>query len=63
MREGGGEGGLQREVKKTLKLQAWKSMRMTDSVLPVAMEYKSLIANLQAFKRCIDAFKDLLTSH
>lgn len=63
MREGGGEGGLQREVKNTLKLQAWKSMRMTDSVLPVAMEYKSLIANLQAFKRCIDAFKDLLMSH
>lgn len=63
MREGGGEGGLQREVKNTLKLQAWKSMRMTDSVLPVAMEYKSLIANLQAFKSCIDAFKDLLTSH
>lgn len=62
MREGG-EGGLQREVKNTLKLQAWKSMRMTDSVLPVAMEYKSLIANLQAFKRCIDVFKDLLTSH
>lgn len=62
MREGG-EGGLQREVKNTLKLQAWKSMRMTDSVLLVAMEYKSLIANLQAFKRFIDVFKDLLTSH
>lgn len=62
MREGG-EGGLQREVKNTLKLQAWKSMRMTDCVLPVAMEYKSLIANLQAFKRCNDVFKDLLTSH
>lgn len=62
MREGG-EGGLQREVKNTLKLQAWKSMRMTDSVIPVAMEYKILIANLQAFKRCIDVFKDLLTSH
>lgn len=43
MREGGEEGGLQREVKNTLKLPAWKSMRMTDSVLPVAMEYKSLI--------------------